>query len=78
MVIYLEIDLSINPKETSIILKDFIKTYVKNSGCKGVIVGLSGGIDSVVTAVLCKNILGKKNTHCIFLPESAKNRYESY
>ena len=69
--IYLEIDLSINPKETSIILKDFIKTYVKNSGCKGVIVGLSGGIDSVVTAVLCKNILGKKNTHCIFLPESA-------
>ena len=43
MVKCLKIDLSIDPKETSIIIYDFIKTYIKNSGCKGVIVGLSGG-----------------------------------
>lgn len=66
----MEIDLSINPKEISIIITDFIKTYIKNSGCKGVIIGLSGGIDSAVTAILCKKILGKKNTNCIFLPDS--------
>ena len=52
------------------IISDFIKTYVKNSGCKGVIIGLSGGIDSAVTAILCKNILGKKNTKCVFLPDN--------
>ncbi len=71
MVKCLKIDLSIDPKETSIIIYDFIKTYIKNSGCKGVIVGLSGGIDSAVTAILCKNILGKKNTNCVFLPDDA-------
>jgi NAD+ synthase len=67
----LEIDLSINPKEISIIISDFIKTYIQNSGCNGVIIGLSGGIDSAVTAILCKNVLGKKNTNCVFLPDNA-------
>lgn len=66
----MEIDLSINPEEISTIITDFIKTYVNNSGCKGVTIGLSGGIDSSVTAILCKNILGKKNTNCIFLPDN--------
>lgn len=65
----MNIDLSIDVKEISIIIKDFIKTYVKNSGCKGVVIGLSGGVDSAVTAVLCKQSLGKKNTICLFLPD---------
>ena len=67
----MELDLSINPEEISLIIKDFIKTYIKNSGCNGVIVGLSGGIDSAVTAILCKKILGVKNTNCVFLPDDA-------
>lgn len=57
--------------EVSTVIKDFIKTYVENSGCKGVVLGLSGGIDSAVTAVLCKQILGKNKTLCLFLPEEA-------
>ena len=65
----MNIKLSIDPKETTIVIKDFIKTYVENSGCKGVVVGLSGGIDSAVTAVLCKDALGKKNVKCVFMPE---------
>jgi NAD+ synthetase len=61
--------LGIDLKEVSTIIKDFIKTYVENSGCKGVVIGLSGGIDSAVTAVLCKQTLGKKKIHCLFLPD---------
>jgi NAD+ synthase len=68
-VIYLDIDLSINPEETIIVIKDFIKTYVENSGSNGVVVGLSGGVDSALTALLCKNVLGKNKTKCIFLPD---------
>jgi len=70
-VIYLDIDLSINSEETSIIIKDFIKTYVENSGCKGIVLGLSGGIDSAVTALLCSGAIGKENTKCVFLPDGA-------
>jgi NAD+ synthase len=65
----LDIDLTIDLKEVSIIVKDFIKTYVKNSGAKGVVLGLSGGVDSIVTAILCKESLGKNCLCCLFLPE---------
>ena len=69
-VIYLDIDLSINSEEILIVIKDFIKTYVENSGCRSVVIGLSGGIDSAVTALLCRSVLGKENAKCIFLPDS--------
>jgi NAD+ synthase len=65
------IKIEIDYKEVSTVIKDFIKTYVKNSGCKGIVLGLSGGIDSAVTAVLCKQALGKNKTLCLFLPEEA-------
>lgn len=44
-------------------LIDWIQNSVLNMGCKGVVLGMSGGIDSSVVAVLCKyafpdNILG--------------------
>jgi len=64
----LDIDLSIEPDEVLTVVKDFIKTYVENSGYKGVVIGLSGGVDSALVALLCKEVLGKKNTRCIFLP----------
>ncbi len=63
------IDLSINPEETSTIITEFIRTYVQNSGCKRVVLGLSGGIDSSVAAVLCKEALGKNNVFCLFMPD---------
>jgi NAD+ synthase len=65
----LDIDLSIDVKETSIVIQDFIKTYVKDSGCKGVVIGLSGGIDSAVTAIICKKALGKNKVRCFFMPD---------
>ena len=63
--------MAIDIKETSIVIKDFIKTYVENSDCKGVIIGLSGGIDSAVTAILCKQALGKNKVKCLFLPDNS-------
>jgi NAD+ synthase len=65
----MDIDLAINPEEVSIIINDFIKTYFENSGCKSIIIGLSGGIDSAVTTILCKNAVGNKRIKCIFLPD---------
>lgn len=56
--------------EVSTVIEEFIKTYVKNSGMKGVVLGLSGGIDSAVTAILCKRALGKENVKCVFLPDN--------
>ena len=76
----MDIDISLDPEETSVVIKDFIKTYVKNSSCKGVVIGLSGGVDSAVTAVLCKEALGEKNIKCIFLPDDTtpKIDYKHY
>jgi NAD+ synthase len=47
----------------------FIKEYVSNSQAKGVVLGLSGGIDSATTAVLCSKALGSKNVLTLLMPE---------
>lgn len=38
-------------------IQTWIKTKVEESGAKGTVVGLSGGIDSSVVAVLCKSVV---------------------
>jgi len=48
-------------------LVEWIKTQVQTAGCKGVVLGLSGGIDSAVVAVLCKKAL-PQNTLGVMLP----------
>jgi NH3-dependent NAD+ synthetase len=50
-------DLSLNIEETTTVIKLFIKTYVENAKSKSVVLGLSGGIDSAVTALLCQQVL---------------------
>ena len=47
----------------------FIRDSVGNSGSKGVVVGLSGGLDSCVTLKLSAMALGKENVLAVLLPE---------
>ena len=45
-----------------------LKEYMENCGFKKVILGLSGGIDSALTAVLAKDAIGAENVHTVMLP----------
>ncbi len=46
----------------------FIQTQVRQAGAAGVVVGLSGGIDSAVTSALCAAALGPTCVHGLHLP----------
>jgi NAD+ synthase len=46
----------------------WIKQQVKDSGAKGIVLGLSGGIDSAVVAALTKEAVGKNNLLVLFMP----------
>jgi NAD+ synthase (glutamine-hydrolysing) len=45
-----------------------IRDYVKKQGLRGVVVGVSGGIDSAVVAALSVEALGKENVTLISMP----------
>ncbi|MBU4252698.1 MAG: NAD+ synthase [Candidatus Omnitrophica bacterium] len=46
----------------------WIKQKVNDSGAKGIVLGLSGGIDSAVVAALAKAAVGKNNLLVLFMP----------
>jgi len=49
-------------------LKLGIKDYVGKNGFGGVIIGISGGIDSALTAAIASDALGNSNVHTVFMP----------
>jgi NAD+ synthase len=48
----------------------FIRSIVEQSGAKGVVLGLSGGVDSSLTAALCVQALGKDRVLGVLMPAS--------
>ena len=45
-----------------------LRDYVVKNGFADVVVGVSGGIDSAVTAALCAKALGPEHVHCVSMP----------
>ncbi|AIJ05099.1 NAD+ synthetase [Methanocaldococcus bathoardescens] len=54
-------------------ITNFIKEKVEEAKANGVVIGLSGGIDSSVTAYLCVKALGKDKVLGIIMPEKNTN-----
>src|SRR6478735_7530663 len=50
-----------------------LRDYVVKNGFRDVVVGVSGGIDSAVTAALAAETLGREHVHCVSMP----SRYSS-
>jgi NAD+ synthase len=61
----LEIDFS----EAQTRIVRFIKEYVENAGAKGIVLGLSGGVDSATIAALSSQAIGGQNVLALLLPE---------
>lgn len=49
-------------------IADWIKEQVEQAGKKGVVLGLSGGLDSTVAAFICKKALNEQNILAIVMP----------
>ena len=65
----LKFQMKIEPEGVSLSLENFIRGYVKKLERDGVILGLSGGIDSAVLAALCKRAVGPERTLALIMPE---------
>ncbi|MFW9964295.1 MAG: NAD+ synthase [Candidatus Sifarchaeia archaeon] len=59
------------------IIVNFIKDYVSQAKVAGVILGLSGGIDSSLVATLACEAIGPDRVQCIMLPVDAQKDAEN-
>lgn len=53
------------------IMGEFLRANIRESGANGVVIGLSGGIDSALCAKLCVDVLGSERVHLLFMPEES-------
>ena len=51
-----------------------LKDYVEKNRFPGVVLGLSGGIDSAVVAAMAVDALGRDKVHCVMLPYAYTSR----
>jgi NAD+ synthase len=51
-----------------------LRDYVEKNGFPGVVLGLSGGIDSALCAALAADALGPERVHCVMLPYKFTSR----
>ena len=52
-----------------------VRDYVRRNGCETVVIGLSGGIDSAVTAVVAVEALGAANVLGVLLPSKFSSEH---
>ena len=65
----LKAEMKIEPEKVALSLENFIREYTDKLEREGVILGLSGGIDSAVIAALCVRALGPKKILVLVMPE---------
>jgi NAD+ synthase len=70
--------LKINPVNEISRIAYFIKEQVRVSRTHGLVVGISGGIDSAVTAALCKKAVGAKRILGVFLFEDNARKSQDH
>jgi NAD+ synthase len=51
-----------------------LRDYVNKNGFPGVLLGMSGGIDSALSAVVAADALGPERVHCVLLPSKYTSR----
>lgn len=67
-------NLSINPAEISEKIVRFIRETMHKAGFTKLVVGLSGGIDSAVSAALATGAIGSENIHAGIFPYGQLNK----
>jgi len=65
--------LALNGPLAVAVLTDFIRDAVATSATEGVVVGLSGGVDSALAAALAARALGPSRVHAFVLPYRTSN-----
>jgi len=65
----LKAEMKIEPEKATLSLENFIREYTDKLEREGVILGLSGGIDSAVIAALCVRALGPEKILALIMPE---------
>jgi len=60
--------LKFDPEKTLRKTLEFIRKFVEDANASGVVLGLSGGVDSSLTAALCSQALGKENVLGVLMP----------
>ena len=60
-------------------IESFIRDYVKRAGSDGVVLGMSGGLDSSVVAALCSRALSEKTKILgLCMPEDENYKCSEY
>lgn len=67
--------LKIDTDQTAKKIEEFVeKTVIQKMKKKGAVLGISGGIDSSVTAAICVNALSKEKVHGLLMPEKESEK----
>ncbi|CAN5355374.1 NAD+ synthase [soil metagenome] len=52
-----------------------VRDYVRKNGFRTVVLGLSGGIDSALVAVIAADAVGAENVHCVSMPSDYSSQH---